>query len=90
MDLTKALRELYEEKKRLDRVIEALEASRKVLAGKKPKRTPRGRKSMGPEERLAVSRRMSAYWAQRRAQQRKMQAAEPPSGSSSAQKVAIA
>jgi hypothetical protein len=90
MDLSKALRELYEEKKRLDRVIEALEASQKVLAGKKLKRTPRGRKSMGPEERLAVSRRMSAYWAARRAQQRKMQAAEPPSGSILAQNAAIA
>ena len=90
MDLSKALRELYEEKKRLDRVIGALEASQKVLAGKRPKRTRRGRKSMGPEERLAVSRRMSAYWAARRAEQRKVQAVEPASSSSSSQKAAIA
>jgi len=63
MDVHKALRELYEEKKRLDRAILALEANLKK-PGKAPRR---GRKRMSPEERLAVSKRMSAYWAARRA-----------------------
>ena len=82
MDLIKALRELHEEKRRLDRVIDALEASQRVLAGGKPKRARRGRKSMSPEERLAVSRRMSSYWAARRAQQRKASGGDSSSGSS--------
>jgi hypothetical protein len=69
MDLNKALRELYEEKRRLDSAIASLEArlkSRTRQAGKKR----RGRKSMGPEERREVSRRMSLYWEARRAQVR--------------------
>ena len=75
MDVDKALRELYAEKKRLDRAITALEKSLKVFAGKSPG-TRRGRKGMGPEERLKVSQRMSAYWAARRAQKRQLQIAE--------------
>ena len=82
MDVDKALRELYTEKKRLDRSIEALEDSIKVLVGRAPDRTRRGRKGMGPEERLKVSKRMSAYWAARRAQKHQLQPPESkyPSG----------
>ena len=65
MDLDKTLRELYEEKKRLDRAIARLEERR--AEQQQPKRSTRGRKSMGPEERLQVSARMAAYWAARRA-----------------------
>ena len=90
MDLSKALRELYEEKKRLDRVIAALEASQLALAGKRTKRTRRGRKSMSPEERLAVSKRMSAYWAARRARLRHSQSGEASSGSNVTQRAASA
>jgi len=66
MDLNKALRELFEEKRRLDRIITGLE---KRVAGvsKRSGISRRGRKSMGPAERLEVSRRMRAYWAARRA-----------------------
>ena len=89
MDLSKALRELYEEKKRLDRVIAALEAGQFALTGKRTKRTRRGRKSMSPEERLAVSKRMSAYWAARRARLRNSQSGES-SGSNVTQRAASA
>jgi hypothetical protein len=70
MDIVRALRELYHEKKRLDAAIAALEARRKAgLADalKKPGQGRRGRKSMSAEERLAVSRRMTLYWETRRA-----------------------
>ena len=66
MDLDKTLRELYEEKKRLNRAIERLE-TRLAAQAEQPKRSTRGRKSMGPEERKQVSARMAAYWAAKRA-----------------------
>lgn len=66
MDLDKALRDLYEEKKHLDRAIARLEARLASLDGTR-RRSTRGRKGMGPEERLKVSARMTAYWAARRA-----------------------
>lgn len=77
MDLQKVLRELYEEKKRLEEVIASLEAlqvsggarsNESDLAGDHAKR--RGRKNMGPEERLKVSQRMKKYWAAKRKKDR--------------------
>lgn len=65
MDLDKTLRDLYAEKKRLDRGIVRLEARLALLSGLP--RSRRGRKTMNAEERLEVSRRMCAYWAARRA-----------------------
>jgi len=65
MDLSKALRELFEEKKRIDRAIARLE-SRMAIMMRRSGLPRRGRKSMGPEERLEVSRRMRAYWQSRR------------------------
>lgn len=65
MDLDQTLRELHEEKKRVDRAIARLEARLAALSGLTSSR--RGRKSMSAEERLEVSRRMSAYWTARRA-----------------------
>lgn len=64
MDVNKALRELHEEKRRLDAAIAALEARAGELRGPRKRR---GRKSMSPEERLEVSRRMTRYWEARRA-----------------------
>ena len=64
MDFNKAIRELYEQKKSLDRAIARLESRLAAM----PKRSTRGRKSMSAEERLKVSARMTAYWAARRAQ----------------------
>jgi len=64
MDVNKALRELHEEKRRLDITIAALEAR---LGNEKRTHRRRGRKSMSAEERQEVSRRMSKYWEARRA-----------------------
>jgi hypothetical protein len=79
MDLNKALRELYEEKKRLDRAIQALEAGRKA-SSRVPARIRRGRRMMSPEERLEVSKRMSAYWRAKRAQNAKAVLQPLPAG----------
>jgi hypothetical protein len=68
MDFYGAIRELLEEKKRLDRLIAALED---MESGKLPEAgdtTPhkRGRKAMSVDERRIVSERMKRYWASRR------------------------
>jgi hypothetical protein len=65
MDVYKALRELYEERKRLDSAISVLE--NRLRKETRPAGR-RGRKSMTAAERQEVSRRMSRYWAARRAQ----------------------
>ena len=81
MDLDKALRELHDEKKRLDRTIARIE-SRLATMSEPPPRSTRGRKSMSAEERVKVSARMTAYWAARRAQEEpdgaKAKQEEPP------------
>lgn len=67
MDLYKTIRDLYEEKKRLDDLIASLEGmllSDRQGTVSKPRR--RGRKAMSPEERQAVSDRMRKYWAGRK------------------------
>ncbi len=70
MDLAKAIRELTEEKRRLDAVIASLElmlAAESKLPALRPRGgRKRGRKSMSREERLEVSERMKKYWAARR------------------------
>lgn len=70
VDLAKAIRELYEEKKRLDAVIASLELMLAAESRFSPARPrtgrKRGRKSMSREERLQVSERMKKYWASRR------------------------
>ena len=70
MHLYKALKELYAQKQKLERVIASLEELR--LSGSAAIPTPpsgakrRGRKMMGLEERQEVSKRMKKYWASRR------------------------
>lgn len=66
MDVDKALRELYQERYRLDRAIAKLEIKQRtgVYEVLPPSRT--GRKTMSPEERQLVSQRMIYYWAQRK------------------------
>ena len=67
MNIHRLLDDLYEEKKRLNRVIAALqlledeEHSLRHDGGLR-----RGRKSVGPEERRLISARMKNYWAARR------------------------
>ncbi len=70
MDVFEAIRELREERSRLDALIAILEARleverRKATGKKSPGR--RGRKAMSAAERLRVSERMRRYWAERRA-----------------------
>jgi len=74
MDVNKALRELHEEKRRLDVTIAALEAR---LGNGSRNRGRRGRKSMTPQERLDVSKRMSKYWEARRASAAALEADGP-------------
>jgi hypothetical protein len=64
MDLLKALRELNQERHRLDLLIANLDALKRGNKPTKPAR--RGRKTMPPEERKVVSERMRAYWAKRK------------------------
>jgi hypothetical protein len=68
LDLNKAIRALYDEKKRLDRLIGSLERVR-ARGGDFPRpvlRVRRGRKKMTAAQRLEVSQRMKKYWAARR------------------------
>lgn len=69
MDLYKVIRELHEEKTKLDQVITSLEEL--VRTGEPFKdfrfEKRRGRKSMNTAERQLVSQRMKSYWAKRRA-----------------------
>ncbi|MBZ5591723.1 MAG: hypothetical protein LAP39_05775 [Acidobacteriia bacterium] len=68
MNINKTIRELIEEKKRLDRVIGTLEEMQRngrvevVL----PPVKKRGRKSMDEQARQQVSERMKRYWETRR------------------------
>ena len=68
MDFYHAIRELLEEKKRLDRLIAALEAIQNGELEEKAvsARHRRGRKAMSDDERREVSARMKRYWATRR------------------------
>ena len=65
MDILKALRELYLEKSRLDRLIAICESKIKEQ-DRRLSRSKRGRKSMSMDERKIVSERMRNYWASRR------------------------
>ena len=72
MDLSNTIRELKDEKRRLDRVIHTLEQmiAKGETAGRastESRASRRGRKSMGDAERREVSERMARYWAARRA-----------------------
>ena len=68
IDLRKVLKDLYTQRERLEHVITSLEALQQGSAAGLPreKKTNRGRKSMGAEERREVSDRMRKYWAARR------------------------
>jgi hypothetical protein len=65
VDLYKTIRELLDERDRLDAIIARLERmqSGEVSTKDSPRR---GRKSMGPDERREVSERMRRYWESRR------------------------
>jgi hypothetical protein len=63
MDVWKIIDELKAHRDQLAQAIETLEALQKGAPAPKGRR---GRKSMSPEERKAVSERMRAYWASQR------------------------
>jgi len=71
MNINKAIRELHEEKKRLDRVIASLEEMQQnaVLRIATVPEKKRGRKSMNHQARQEVSERMKRYWDARRKQE---------------------
>ena len=64
MDVDQIIRELTEERKRLGKIIEALE--KRAVDVKARPRSTRGRKSMDADARREVSERMKRYWAARR------------------------
>jgi len=68
IDLRKVLKDLYTQRERLEHVITSLEALQQGSIAGLPteKKSNRGRKSMGAEERREVSERMRKYWAARR------------------------
>ena len=61
MDIQALIRDLQQQKHRLDRTIAAMESLASSSNGHR-----RGRKSMGEAERHQVSLRMKRYWANRR------------------------
>ncbi len=66
MDLNKIIRELQDERKKLDQIVASLEQL-KVNSGKTPQpEARRGRRSMDSDARQEVSKRMKRYWASRR------------------------
>ncbi len=74
MDLYKAIRTLYDEKKRLDKLIESLEHMQTRGASPEARVVGRrGRRRMSPDERREVSERMRKYWATRRQHSEPMQ-----------------
>lgn len=81
MDVFKMIEQLREERDNLDVVIAHLQSiSQRRAAGPSPKTASRtgkrrGRKSMSPEERSVVAERMKIYWAQKRAEEKKVKGA---------------
>ena len=75
MDLYRIIEELVQERNRLQRIIESLEAM-DVVTGKPARGRPpgAGRGRMGTAARKQVSARMKSYWAKRREQEK----AAPP------------
>jgi hypothetical protein len=68
MNLTEIIKNLYIEKAKVEKSIEALETLNSDQGAGQSAVHRRGRKSMGAEERGQVSERMKRYWAARREQ----------------------
>ena len=66
MDLQKIIRELQEERKKLDQIVASLEQLKVTSHPGPVLETRRGRKSMDAKARLEVSLRMKRYWDKRR------------------------
>lgn len=69
--LTKALKALHADRARIERQIDAVTSAISALGGAAGRlaktRARRGRRKMNPAQKKAVSVRMKAYWAKRRA-----------------------
>jgi len=70
MDLYSIIRELTQERDRLQRIIDSLEEMKSLSTDvpARPEAKRRGRKSMDNQARAEVSERMKRYWKIRRAQ----------------------
>jgi hypothetical protein len=80
MDIDRVIRDLNEERKRLERIIESLEAMAKSGTGYLRPPSRRGRKFMDSAGRQEVSERMKRYWARRREERSKAAAPDPDDG----------
>ena len=69
MDLYRIIRDLVNERDRIQRIIESLEEGKSSGSRARPAGKRRGRKSMDRAARAEVSERMKRYWKQRRAEQ---------------------
>lgn len=86
MDLNEVIRSLYEEKKKLDRLIATLESvsadgEAAVAQTAKPRR--RRRRELSAERRQEISERMRKYWAERRGEAGAAQPGPDPAGAKS-------
>ncbi|MCC7499533.1 MAG: hypothetical protein IT160_18275 [Bryobacterales bacterium] len=68
MDLLRAIKELEQERQRLDTAIARLEEMLRETKPSQPAKR-RGRKRMSSVERRVVAQRMREYWARKRAGQ---------------------
>jgi len=68
LDLYKTIRDLLDERKRLDAIIARLEGVQRIERERSTQQPPkrRGRKKMSEAERKEVSERMRKYWEGRR------------------------
>ncbi len=67
MDLNKIIRELTQERDRIQKIIESLEQMKSTgTSTSRPTAKRRGRKSMDAAGRAEVSERMRRYWEKRR------------------------
>jgi hypothetical protein len=67
VNIRQTLEDLRKELARVEAAIASMEDMQRDGAGS-AKRSKRGRKSMGADERVAVSVRMKKYWANRRSE----------------------
>ena len=67
MDLIKIIRELRDERDKLEQIVKSLEQLQFAAQQKSEPVIKRGRPSMDPKARIEVSQRMKRYWAERRA-----------------------
>jgi hypothetical protein len=70
MEIYPIVRELIEERNRVDRTIALLEEIESGSGRSDPQLRRRGRKSMDARARREVSERMKRYWADRRGEHR--------------------